>query len=88
MKFPHKTYEKLIDLVRERPALYNCQLTEYKDHQLQKNIWKNIAEEMGLEDMTDVSTSVGEPRSLPDHRRLGQAQKSRKKSQQTTVWRK
>ena len=41
MKFSHKTYEKLIALVRERPALYNCQLTEYKDHQLQKNIWKN-----------------------------------------------
>ena len=38
MKFSHKTYEKLIDLVRERPALYNYQLTEYKDHQLQKNI--------------------------------------------------
>ena len=24
MKFSHKNYEKLIDLVRERPALYNC----------------------------------------------------------------
>ena len=41
MKFSHKTNEKLIDLMREWPALYNCQLTEYKDHQLQKNIWKN-----------------------------------------------
>ena len=27
MKFSHKTYEKRIDLVRERPALYNYQLT-------------------------------------------------------------
>ena len=54
MKFSHKTYEKLLDLVRERPALYNCQLTEYTAHQLQKNTWKNIAEEMGLEDMTGM----------------------------------
>ena len=54
MKFSHKIYEKLIDLVRERPSLYNCQLTEYKDHQLQKNAWKIIAEEMGLEDMTGM----------------------------------
>ena len=52
--FSHKTSEKLIDLVRERRALYSCQLTDYKDHQLQRTFEKNIAEEMGLEDMTGM----------------------------------
>ncbi|GFN81292.1 hypothetical protein PoB_000779800 [Plakobranchus ocellatus] len=35
-----------------RSALYNCQLREHKDQQLQRNIWNSIAEEMGQADMT------------------------------------
>ncbi|GFR64357.1 hypothetical protein ElyMa_003630000 [Elysia marginata] len=51
MKFSHKVYEKLINLVKERPALYDCQLSEYTDAQLRKNLWENIADELGEHDM-------------------------------------
>ena len=52
MKFSQEKYEKLIELVRQRPALYNCQLRQYKDQQLHRNMWRTIAHEMGETELT------------------------------------
>ena len=52
MKFDNQVYEKLIELVRNRPPIYNCRLAEHKDVQLQKNLWKAIADQMEVEGMT------------------------------------
>ena len=40
--------EHLIELVRERPFLYNPQEAGYKDSTLQKNAWAAIAKDVGL----------------------------------------
>ncbi|GFO38202.1 transcription factor adf-1 [Plakobranchus ocellatus] len=52
MKFSQAVYEKLIELVRERPSPYDCKLREHKDQVLQKNLWKTIADLMGDKDIT------------------------------------
>ena len=52
VRFKTETYEKLIGLVREEPALYDASLSGYKDHTLQKHIWKNIATEMSFKTVT------------------------------------
>jgi hypothetical protein len=36
--------ERLIDLVREHPSLYNQQLAEYRDLELGNNIWGGVCE--------------------------------------------
>ena len=40
--------EHLIELVRERPFLYDLQEADYKDSTPQKNAWAAIAKEVGL----------------------------------------
>ena len=38
--------------MREEPVLYDASLSGYKDHTLQKNIWKKIATEMSFKNVT------------------------------------
>ena len=51
MKFSSGTSETLIGLVREESALYDASLPGYKDHTLEKNIWKEIAKEMNMKNV-------------------------------------
>ena len=52
MRVKTETFEKLIGLLKEEPALYEASLSGYKDHTLQKNIWKKIATEMSFKNVT------------------------------------
>lgn len=40
--------EFLINLVREKPALYNFSCKEYKDKNLKDNCWAEIAKELEI----------------------------------------
>ena len=40
--------EKLAELVRKFPALYNKSVKEFKDNNITSLIWKKIAKEMNL----------------------------------------
>ena len=40
--------EKLIELVREAPSLYDKGCTHYKDKQRKENAWKLIADILGV----------------------------------------
>ena len=41
--------EKLIDLVRENPGLYDQGLPEYKDAIYQRNCWVKLATQLGYD---------------------------------------
>ncbi|KAF5283967.1 hypothetical protein FQR65_LT13659 [Abscondita terminalis] len=50
--FSHEDCEKLIELIRQHPPIYNAQLDSYRDENLKDNIWTSIAESInktGLE---------------------------------------
>ncbi len=51
MKFGIEVYEKLVELVRQHPCLYDASMSEHKDHPLQKNIWKQISKDLDEKDM-------------------------------------
>ena len=42
--------EKLIELVRAHPAIYDCTLRSHRDSVYLQNAWKAIAAKMGLEE--------------------------------------
>lgn len=42
--FSDEECEKLIELIRQHPPIYNAQLDSYKDENLKDNIWTKIAE--------------------------------------------
>ena len=46
--------EKLIELVRINPAIYNATLADHKDSHMLNNIWISIAKSMG----TDTSKCI------------------------------
>jgi len=41
--------EKIINLVRDHPEIYNQRMKEYKDKDIASNIWKRIANEMSID---------------------------------------
>ena len=41
------TVEKLVELVRDNPVLYNVSLPEHRDPLFVRNVWSSIAEAMG-----------------------------------------
>ena len=43
--------EKLIELVRQHPLLYDASCPEHKDAQRMRNVWQSIANVMGREKM-------------------------------------
>ena len=43
--------EKLIELVRQNPGLYDQSLSMYKDNVWTQNTWKKIADHLGLDDV-------------------------------------
>lgn len=47
-----ETTEKLIELVREHPQLYDASCAEHKDAQRLSNMWQSIAIIMGVKTMT------------------------------------
>lgn len=42
--FSDEDCEKLIELIKQHPLLYNVQLESHRDENLKDNIWTNIAE--------------------------------------------
>ena len=50
-KITASNIEKLIELVRANPAIYDVQLKEHKDSVLLRNIWESIAAATGVEGM-------------------------------------
>lgn len=41
--FSEEDCERLIELIRLHPPIYNAQLDSYRDENLKDNIWMNIA---------------------------------------------
>ena len=50
-KITASNIEKMIELVRVNPAIYDVKLKEHKDSVLLKNIWESISAAMGVEGM-------------------------------------
>lgn len=46
--FSNEYTDKMIELIRENIALFNCQLDSYRDEGLKINICKNIADSFKL----------------------------------------
>ena len=44
--------EKLIELVKNSPPLYDVTMAEYKDAAHTENLWLNVAEKMQREDIS------------------------------------
>jgi len=40
---------KIINLARDHPEIYNQRIKEYKDKEIASNIWKSIANEMSID---------------------------------------
>lgn len=40
--------EQFINLIREKPVLYNCRDAKYKDTVLKDNIWMDIAKKCNM----------------------------------------
>jgi len=49
-----ETTEKLIEIVRDNPALYNASLPEYKDASIVKNLWISVTKEMKIDGLTGI----------------------------------
>jgi hypothetical protein len=49
MHFSKDDMERLIELVRENPGLYDQSLPSYKDVQWTANIWSKLAERFGVD---------------------------------------
>ena len=49
MKLETVVYDKLIEIVRRNKSIYDSFMNEHKDFILQKNIWRRIGREMGME---------------------------------------
>ncbi|KAI4455602.1 madf domain transcription factor [Holotrichia oblita] len=49
--FSEEDCEKLIELIRQYPPIYNAQLDSYRDENLKDNIWTNIAERINKKDL-------------------------------------
>ena len=58
MRFKTETYENLIGLVREEPALYDASLSGYKDHTQQKHIWKKWLVSTPFENLCLVALKI------------------------------
>ena len=52
MKHSVKTYEKLIQLVKNNPPIYVSTMAEYRDTHLVRKIWQTIAAQMNTANMT------------------------------------
>jgi hypothetical protein len=44
--------EKLIELIRENPVLYDCSRKEYKDADIVTNTWKSIISRLEIPGLT------------------------------------
>ena len=53
-KTPSETLEKLFELVRANPCLYDCTLPDHKDAVKISNIWQSIAKKLDIPDMTGM----------------------------------
>ena len=60
MKFETVVYKKLLEIVRRNKSIYDLSINEHKDFILQKNIWRRIGREMGMDAFTLVSLAESE----------------------------